>query len=135
MKLYSYELRNRHEIECYDKVMELYPNYFTIWFILGLGYKLKAKEYFHRSKLSNKTKREIKWKCYFRFIPTHYILSTIEYNWKQIKRYWIKITPHVSYAFLCWLGANHRLGYREIDQSLYWMISVSIEKLLIIEES
>lgn len=55
-------LKIRKEIECYDKVMELYPNYFTIWFILGLGYKLKAKEYFHRSKLSNKTKREIKWK-------------------------------------------------------------------------
>jgi hypothetical protein len=60
VKLYPCELKNRNEIECYDKVMELYPNYFTIWFILGLGYKLKAKEYFHRSKLSNKTKREIK---------------------------------------------------------------------------
>jgi hypothetical protein len=60
VKLYSCELKNRNEIECYDKVMELYPNYFTIWFILGLGYKLKAKEYFYRSKLSNKTKREIK---------------------------------------------------------------------------
>ena len=55
-----YELKCKGEIECYDKVMELYPNYFTIWFILGLGYKLKAKEYFRRSKLSNKTKREIK---------------------------------------------------------------------------
>lgn len=70
VKLYSCELKNRNEIECYDKVMELYPNYFTyftIWFILGLGYKIKAKEYkikakeyFHRSKLSNKTMREIK---------------------------------------------------------------------------
>lgn len=46
VKLYSYELKNRNEIECYDKVMELYPNYFTIWFILTLGYKLKTKEYF-----------------------------------------------------------------------------------------
>ena len=60
VKLYPCELKNRNEIECYDKVMELYPNYFTIWFILGLEYKLKAKEYFQRSKLSNKTKREIK---------------------------------------------------------------------------
>ena len=60
VKLYPCELKNRNEIECYDKVMELYPNYFTRWFILGLGYKLKAKEYFQRSKLSNKTKREIK---------------------------------------------------------------------------
>jgi hypothetical protein len=50
VKLYSYELKNRNEIECYDKVMELYPNYFTIWFILTLGYKLKTKEYFHRNK-------------------------------------------------------------------------------------
>jgi hypothetical protein len=33
------------------------------------------------------------------------------------------------------IGANHRLGYGEIDQSLYWIISVSIEKLLVIEES
>jgi hypothetical protein len=60
VKLYPCELKNRNEIEFYDKVMELYPNYFTIWFILGLGFKLKAKEYFQRSKLCNKTKREIK---------------------------------------------------------------------------
>jgi len=46
VKLYSYELQNRNEIECYDKVMELYLDYFTIWFIITLGYKLKAIEYF-----------------------------------------------------------------------------------------
>lgn len=138
MKLYSCELKNRNEIECYDKVMELYPNYFTyftIWFILGLGYKIKAKEYFHRSKLSNKTMREIKWKMLFQIYSyTLYII----YNWvelKTIKHYWIKITSHISHVFLCWLGANHRLGYGEIDQLLYWMISVSIEKLLVIEVS
>ena len=54
IELYSYELKNRNEIECYDRCMELYPNYFTIWFILGLGYKQKAKEYFHRRKPFNK---------------------------------------------------------------------------------
>lgn len=43
VKLYSYELKNRNKIECYDKCMELYPNYFTIWFILGWGYKQKTK--------------------------------------------------------------------------------------------
>ena len=68
-------LKIRKEIECYDKVMELYPNYFTIWFILGLGFKLKAKEYFQRSKLFNKTKREIKWKN----VITHLFLNTIYY--------------------------------------------------------
>jgi len=60
VELYSYELKYRNEIECYDKVMELYPNYFTIWVVLGLGYKQKAKEYIHRSKLSNNTRRDIK---------------------------------------------------------------------------
>ena len=54
VKLYSYELKYRNEIECYDKVMGIYPNYFTIWLILSLGYKLKTKEYFHRNKLLNK---------------------------------------------------------------------------------
>ena len=35
--------------------MELYSNYFTIWSILTLGYKLKAIEYLHRNKqLDNK---------------------------------------------------------------------------------
>jgi hypothetical protein len=60
LKLDSYELKYRNELECYDKVMELYPNYFTIWFILGLRYKQKAKEYFHGSKLSTNTCKDIK---------------------------------------------------------------------------
>jgi len=54
VELYSDELKNSNDIECYDKFMELYPNYFTIWFILGVGYKQKAKEYFHRRKPFNK---------------------------------------------------------------------------------
>jgi hypothetical protein len=46
VELYSYELKYRNEIECYDKVMELYPYYFTIWFIIGLGYKQRRKNIF-----------------------------------------------------------------------------------------
>ena len=47
------ELKIRKEIESYDKIMELYPKYPYIWYKLGLaydaiGYKQKAKEYFHR---------------------------------------------------------------------------------------
>ncbi len=33
--------------------MKLYPNYSTIWYNLGLGYKQKAKEYFHRNKTTH----------------------------------------------------------------------------------
>ena len=47
-------LKISKEIECYDKVMELRPNYPKIWYNLGLGYKQKAKEYFHRRKPFNK---------------------------------------------------------------------------------
>lgn len=47
-------LKIRKEIECYDKVMELRPNYPKIWYNLGLGYKQKAKEYIHKSKVINK---------------------------------------------------------------------------------
>jgi hypothetical protein len=47
-------LKIRKEIECYDKVMELRSNYPKIWYNLGLGYKQKAKEYIHKSKVINK---------------------------------------------------------------------------------
>ena len=60
IELCSYELKNRNEIECYDRVMKLYPNYSTIWYNLGLGYKQKAKEYFHRNKPLTKIRRETK---------------------------------------------------------------------------
>ena len=52
-------LKIRKEIECYDKVMELRPNYPKIWYNLGLGYKQKAKEYVHKSEDINKIKRKI----------------------------------------------------------------------------
>jgi len=39
VKLYSYELKIRKEIECYDKVMELRPKYPQVWYKLGLEYK------------------------------------------------------------------------------------------------
>lgn len=47
-------LKIRKEIECYDKIMELRPNYPKIWYNLRLGYKQKAKEYVHKSKDINK---------------------------------------------------------------------------------
>ncbi|MDF2738126.1 MAG: hypothetical protein K0S93_1985 [Nitrososphaeraceae archaeon] len=40
-------LKIRKEIECYDNVMELRPNYPKILYNLDLGYKQKAKEYVH----------------------------------------------------------------------------------------
>ena len=55
-------LKIRKEIECYDKVMEIRPNYPKIWYNLGLGYKQKAKEYVHRSEAINKIRRKTKWK-------------------------------------------------------------------------
>jgi hypothetical protein len=52
-------LKIRKEIECYDKVMELRSNYPKIWYNLGLGYKQKAKEYIHKSKVINKKRRKL----------------------------------------------------------------------------
>jgi tetratricopeptide (TPR) repeat protein len=48
-----YELKIQKETESYDKIMEVHPKYPYIWYKLGLaydsiGYKQKAKEYFHR---------------------------------------------------------------------------------------
>ena len=47
------ELKIQKEIEYYDKVRQLHNLYRDIWYKLGLlyntiGYKQKAKEYFHR---------------------------------------------------------------------------------------
>ena len=53
-------LKIRKEIECYDKVMELRPNYPKIWYNLGLGYKQKAKEYVHKNEAINRIRRKIK---------------------------------------------------------------------------
>lgn len=58
------ELKNQKEIESsYDKVMEIHPKYPYIWYKLGLaydaiGYKQKAKEYFHRMNATKEKKRE-----------------------------------------------------------------------------
>ena len=57
------ELKIQKEIESYDKVMEIHPKYPYIWYKLGLaydaiGYKQKAKEYFHRMNECHKEKRE-----------------------------------------------------------------------------
>ena len=46
-------LKIQKEIESYDKIMEIHPKYPYIWYKLGLaydaiGYRQKAKEYFHR---------------------------------------------------------------------------------------
>jgi tetratricopeptide (TPR) repeat protein len=60
------ELKIQKEIESYDKVMEIHPKYPYIWYKLGLaydaiGYKQKAKEYFHRMETIKGGKRnEIK---------------------------------------------------------------------------
>ena len=43
-------LKIRKEIECYDKVMELRPNYPKIWYNLGLGYKKRLKNMFIKVK-------------------------------------------------------------------------------------
>ena len=52
IELYSCELKNRIEMECYDKVM--YPSYTTMQHNLGIEYKQKTKESVHRNKLPNK---------------------------------------------------------------------------------
>ena len=46
-------LKIQKDIESYDKIMEIHPKYPYIWYKLGLaydaiGYRQKAKEYFHR---------------------------------------------------------------------------------------
>ena len=56
------EFKIQKEIESsYDKVMEIHPKYPYIWYKLGLaydaiGYKQKAKEYFHKSEQVIKSK-------------------------------------------------------------------------------
>ena len=41
-----------HELlECYEKAMELHPNYPKIWYNIVLRYKQKAKQYFKRLNL------------------------------------------------------------------------------------
>ena len=47
-------LKIRKEIECYDNVMELRPNYPKILYNLGFRIEKKAKEYIHKSKVINK---------------------------------------------------------------------------------
>ena len=59
------ELKIQKEIKYHNKIMELNPKYPYIWYKLGLaydaiGYKQKAKEYFHRNKSLNKIRRETK---------------------------------------------------------------------------
>ena len=56
-------LKIRKEIECYDNVMELRPNYPKILYNLGFRIEKKAKEYIHKSKVINKiSQKKIKWK-------------------------------------------------------------------------
>jgi tetratricopeptide (TPR) repeat protein len=43
-----HELQRKGDIECYEKAMELHPNYPKIWYDRGLRYKQKAKQYFKR---------------------------------------------------------------------------------------
>jgi hypothetical protein len=52
-------LKIRKEIECYDKVMELHPNYPKIWYNLSLEYKQKAKEYVHKNEVIKKIRKRI----------------------------------------------------------------------------
>ncbi len=52
-----------YELESYDKIMEIQPKYPYIWYKLGLaydaiGYRQKAKEYFHRMEITKRGKRE-----------------------------------------------------------------------------
>ena len=56
-------VENSKEIESYDKIMEIHPKYPYIWYKLGLaydaiGYRQKAKEYFHRMEITKRGKRE-----------------------------------------------------------------------------
>ncbi|HET9805731.1 MAG TPA: hypothetical protein VFP49_02365 [Nitrososphaeraceae archaeon] len=44
--VFSYELQKKKDIECYDKVMDIYPNYPKIWWHnLVLAFKQKIKGY------------------------------------------------------------------------------------------
>jgi len=45
------ELHRKGDIECYEKAMELHPNYPRIWYNRWLKYKHKAKQYFKRLNL------------------------------------------------------------------------------------
>jgi hypothetical protein len=46
-----HELQRKEDIECYEKAMELHPNYPKILYNRGLRYKQKAKQYFKRVSL------------------------------------------------------------------------------------
>ena len=46
-----HELQRKGDIECYEKGMELLPNYPKIWYNRGLKYKQKVKQYFKRLNL------------------------------------------------------------------------------------
>lgn len=60
VKLYLYPyIKNRKEIECYDNVMELRPNYPKILYNLGLGYKQRLKNIFIKEVI-NKIRRRRK---------------------------------------------------------------------------
>ena len=52
--LFSCELQWKGDAECYDKVMDTYPNFPKIWWYnLVLAFKQKTKEYFHRNKVTS----------------------------------------------------------------------------------
>jgi len=53
-------LKIRKEIECYDNVMELRPNYPKILYNLGFRIEKKAKEYIHKSY--QQKEKKMKWK-------------------------------------------------------------------------
>ncbi len=46
-----HELQRKGDIECYEKAMELHPNYPKIWYNSVLKYKQKTKQYFKRLNL------------------------------------------------------------------------------------
>ena len=101
-------LKIRNKIECYDKIMDLFPNYPKMWYNLDLGFK-KAKKYVHRSEIINKLRKSIKWKIkkmkrqtdlqtlFWNF--SHYNLKRIKFrviNYKQL--FLMKI--FISYPFV-----------------------------------
>jgi tetratricopeptide (TPR) repeat protein len=47
----THELHRKGDIECYEKAMELHPNYPKIWYNRGLRHKQKDKQYFKRLNL------------------------------------------------------------------------------------
>ena len=46
--VFPYKLQKKKDIECYDKVMDIHPNYPMIIYNLVLAFKQKTKEYFKR---------------------------------------------------------------------------------------